>query len=462
MIGVIARCEIMLSSRRSKFDLLRCCYGGLCLLEFGGLAIISHELFRTGTGVVFQQYCGLFYRFLIAQQIVLIILLTLVFGAGAITDEKVRGTLQLLLAANASAVEIVLGKFLGRAAQTARFLVIGWPLLFTVAGFAGVPLVDLLLLIMGTIIFAVGIMALSILASVWFHQTRDAIFFVYAFACAGFSAWIFNLPGAVWTMTWLDAFNPHQHGALVIKPLIAWAGLAAGCLALASWRLWPAYLRQFQGSRRTQVRRFSLPALRDGENPVAWREHRVEGLGVLRPLRRVPTWFVAAIVALATFFSQVKTLVNVFSGGGQGWRVNRGADPISSQQLAAVFLVTLITAIRASGSIPRERQQQTWESFAANTFIDGRNRPRKVVGHFAKHGHLLVGVCGNRIADLVARRLRCIPGDHNLHRCNDLCMRRSGSHWCLEFIHSRQPVAKFAANIGLLRDRSAHAHHGGL
>src|SRR5262249_48306217 len=54
---------------------------------------------------------------ILAQQFLLIALVTPAFAAGAITDEKTRGTLQSLLTAHLTPAAIVLGKLFARAVQ---------------------------------------------------------------------------------------------------------------------------------------------------------------------------------------------------------------------------------------------------------------------------------------------------------------------------------------------------------
>ena len=65
------------------------------------------------------------------HKLLLLLLATPAYTAGAIPDEKTRGTLQYLLAADLTAWEILAGKLLGRIAQVALLALAALPLICT-------------------------------------------------------------------------------------------------------------------------------------------------------------------------------------------------------------------------------------------------------------------------------------------------------------------------------------------
>src|SRR6478735_6827021 len=109
MVGSLLYHDLLLSGRRNHLHYLRWVYAAwlifilLCLEFLGqGPAYAIGQFFRNGTvgsavmhgaQVIGAQFAGLF----IEQQSLLLFLLTPIFAAGAIVEEKRHGTLQMLL-----------------------------------------------------------------------------------------------------------------------------------------------------------------------------------------------------------------------------------------------------------------------------------------------------------------------------------------------------------------------------
>src|SRR5262249_13385901 len=90
---------------------------------------------RSATPVVAHNFVRLY----LVQQIFLLVLAAPAFAAGAVTDEKRRGTLEPLLTTALDARQVILGKLLGRSAQVASVALVGLPLFALCAGLAGLP-----------------------------------------------------------------------------------------------------------------------------------------------------------------------------------------------------------------------------------------------------------------------------------------------------------------------------------
>src|SRR5687768_3326246 len=93
--------EMLLGSRRNRQYVFRWTYAGLLLLELG--VFLLGYLFATWSGPAFRRlptftefanFARLFVEFFIGQHFILLLLVTPTVTAGAITDEKTRGTLQ--------------------------------------------------------------------------------------------------------------------------------------------------------------------------------------------------------------------------------------------------------------------------------------------------------------------------------------------------------------------------------
>src|SRR5947209_16670182 len=111
MVGPVLHQELLLGSRRNRLHVLRWVYAGWLVLQvfylflqFQGEEYSRAMARRFGGGggpvnrasapeVVGARFAEAF----VAQQLILLVLVTPPFVAGAITDEKRRGTLQHLL-----------------------------------------------------------------------------------------------------------------------------------------------------------------------------------------------------------------------------------------------------------------------------------------------------------------------------------------------------------------------------
>src|SRR5437773_11603371 len=112
MIGPVLSQELLLGSRRGRQQVFRRIYAGwliLQLLGFYWMYLMESNWLgsRMFGGDIDSEAAGVFgSRFtavLVSQQLLLLLLATPAYTAGAITDEKARGTLQYLLTADLSA-----------------------------------------------------------------------------------------------------------------------------------------------------------------------------------------------------------------------------------------------------------------------------------------------------------------------------------------------------------------------
>src|SRR5262249_44963195 len=159
--------------------------------------------------------------------------------AGAITDEKSRGTLEHLLTADLTSWEILVGKLCGRIAQVLVLVMAGMPLVALLAGYAGLGPLLVLAIFLVTLppVFSLG--AASLLASVWVRQTRDAVVSVYLLGAAG--AGLLLAVGRLDSLIPLAVLEPAwgsgELGELVRRFLLftlAWGSCGSVCLLLAA------------------------------------------------------------------------------------------------------------------------------------------------------------------------------------------------------------------------------------
>jgi ABC-type transport system involved in multi-copper enzyme maturation permease subunit len=388
MIGPVLHQELLLGSRRTRLVLFRRLYAGwlvlqLCLFWFIYLVTsnqIGNQLYGTGIDPdAAPVFVVTFLRLVVVQQLLVTLLATPAFTAGAITDEKARGTLQHLLTADLTSAEIILGKLLGRSSQVLLLVLAGLPMVALVAGYGGLNPVVLLAVMAVTLppLFALG--AVSLLASVWSRQTRDAVVGVYFLGLAALL--LLGLTGN------LDFFNPlyvlepawsghdvAELGRRLLLFLLAWGGSGGLCLVVAAWRLRRAYLRQLEGlGRPKRTRWWRAAAATVSDEPIRWKERHVEGLAPLAALRRVPRWLGVLLVFAATLTSSWGLLLAqkpadltaaelLTQLAAQNAALPDLAEVFWAQGLVAMLVASLVVGIRCSGAVTSEREGQTWEA----------------------------------------------------------------------------------------------------
>jgi ABC-type transport system involved in multi-copper enzyme maturation permease subunit len=416
MIGPVLHQEMLLGSRRNKLHILRWVYAGwlVVVVLFFYLQFFVVETQRNtvralggGTREVGRasapQVVGRhFSEFFVSQQVILLLLVTPPFVAGAITDEKRRGTLQHLLLTDLESRHIVLGKLLGRLGLVGLIFLAGMPLFGLLAGFGGIDPLTLLVVAASLVAPTIGICSATLLASVWCRQTRDAVLALYLAGIVGSIVvlWIggplrcFNPLYAVepaWSASTLR--NMREIGWRLGLSALAWTLVSVPCLTLAILRLRPVFVREIENSSTRRIRWFSAEREPVDDEPVRWRERYVEGLSPNATFRRIPTWLGIGLISLTTIVSSLlilylsfptgtspndvlQAVVNLDFAHAQS-RLPDAGEGFLIQSLLAMLLSSVIVGIRCSGAVTVERERQTWEALlltplSARSIIQGK------------------------------------------------------------------------------------------
>ncbi len=376
-------------------ELVRCCrHGRLVVLRriyaawlvaqwvvlcFNYLAASQSGLQASPAAV--SHFVGGYLEIFVVQHFLLLMLVTPPLVAGAIADERTKGTLALLLTTRLTAWEIVIGRLLGRLIQLGYLALVGMPFLCFMGGYGHLRLSPLLALPVVTVGLAFALGAAGLLASVRSAQTRDAVVRMYLWCVLALTsgaslAWglgqVIPLlrPGGAphtWSLRaeaalhWLsplyvlDTFwegsSPATLARRVLTAVLAWGIIGAALLGLAVWRFRPTSLRLLDGRRRG--RGGGRPRLRApvDDEPVRWKERVVAEAAILSGWSRVPRWLGVAVIFGSTL--------------GLSWAFLQQSDPervFLVQGLGMMFLFSLIMGIRTSGAISGERERQTWEA----------------------------------------------------------------------------------------------------
>jgi ABC-type transport system involved in multi-copper enzyme maturation permease subunit len=401
--GPVLFVELLLGSRRTRMHIFRGIYAGWLVLQFGFLFFI-YRAFEWTYGAATASFASEYVVLYVMQQLVLLALVTPALTAGGVTDEKERGTLQYLLAAEITASEIIVGKLIGRLAGVASIFIIGLPFLLFVGSFTGMGALGILLVLGQTLLALIGLGGASVLASVWARQTRDAVLGLYAFVavCFGVQQLVIYIAGTfpprpagfvqLAMQSLAELLRPFSPGYLLEPALagdsagellrrfsrqaIAWLSVGGVGTMLAILRMRPAYIRQLEGAgkRKRQLIWTARPPV-DAE-PIRWKERFVVGLAPLPWFRYIPRWLGLILVVLATLLvglsiagadvglGPIEFLIARFSGELD---YSMMGTPLAAkfflwQGIGVILLAATIVGIRCSGAITGERERHTWEA----------------------------------------------------------------------------------------------------
>jgi ABC-type transport system involved in multi-copper enzyme maturation permease subunit len=434
MVGAVLRQELLLGSRRNRLRAFRWAFAAWLLLlilfcyarfqaeqvhhRINALNARVNAMARVGNNpaawrnlppdprpndVSAPTFVGGLFTDVFARQLLLLLALaTPVFVAGAITDEKRRGTLPQLLTTDLDTRHILLGKLLGRTAQVLLIALTGLPPFALLAGFAGLGPVQVLMLAAALAGPLFALASAAVLASVLCRQTRDAILALYAVGVpCGLVVWYVGGPLEVLNpLSVLDAAWGPAGGMAEAWRLLAWSAgcyLAVGgaCLGLAVWQVRPALRREIEGRtpQSGPARWYQAARVSVGDDPVRWRERHVEGLAPGPALRRIPRWLAITAIATATTVSSLTILACSMPPGkdladlaGAVLAANPAAleaalpdaaEGFLVQSLVVMLLASLVVGVRCSGAVTGERERQTWEALlltplSAAQILDGK------------------------------------------------------------------------------------------
>lgn len=394
---------MLLGGRRNRLHVLRWLYAALLVVEVLGCGIVlvnedwtrarqaqmvpGQVLNRTSWAeIAGDRFASLFVR----QQMIILLLITPAFVAGAITDEKKSGTLQYLALTDLESRHVVLGKLVARLCQVALVMIAGMPLFAVMAGFGGIPWESMLFVLLVLLMPMFGLSAATILMSVYCKQTRDAVMGLYViFFVVGVIGYLVGGPFAyldpiyVLDKAWgpRNSLQLYGHDGAFERLLIAgviWGTIGAVCTVVAAARMMPVYLKGMESLRPEQSAWYNAGRESVPEEPVRWRETQVEGIAPFAGLRRVPQWLGIALIVLASTATSLlvlylakdpKAKVADVMRASLDMNVRKSSELLPGasegfflQGLGAMFLASLVVGIRCSGSIAQEREKQTWEA----------------------------------------------------------------------------------------------------
>ncbi len=409
-LGPILRCELRLVAQRAKSYRQRASLAIALSLAVGTSLLFVQ---RATGGSLSVQETALFAEYVFSGvatiQVVLTIGLVPALVAVTIAQERERRTLESLLATRLSSAEIVLNKLFGGLVQYAACLLTTLPIMILLSLLGGIDPRLVLLTHAGTAAIAFFVGGLSILVSTSERRAGRALNLSVGLAMAWFilPAVLQDLLPRVSPLSWHwvrsynawflasspisvgEALTRSGIGSRFIDSIVWMIGLQLcfGC-AFIFWsivRLRRSARRQAEGEgaqnrfshvwTRLRRRLFRRPPC--GEDPVLWKEihtSRVPGLAEI--LAALCALSLVGLIGYGTYYFGRPAFIEVYT---QGFGTS-GPDPKRTEFngfLGLVsswveFLLLLIVAGVAAGSVTGERARDTWESLIA-TPLGGRD-----------------------------------------------------------------------------------------
>ncbi len=376
MVGPVFALELLRERRRGRYSgLLPWAYAGLLGMQvlMSWVDVVKREPSRLTAlrPQVFLLPSGS--SGLAAQHFVVLFLLTPALAAPAFSEEKAKGILTDLFTTALTSWDIVLGKLLGRSLRSLQVLLAGLPVLWAVAGHAGLSLAFCAALLLLTLLAVVAVTALALAAAVGSRHASGAVLGTYALLGLGAFAVLWVPVPALDPFRTLTACwgNPENSTAVrsLLEATLAWGLVTATGLGAAVWLLRPVHARQMEGrGGKGLVPVAERPPV--GDDPIRWKEYHTEGLAPLPVLRRVPRWVGLGAVLFLSFAGPFLALSTAQRRRGSAYP--ELFPEFVVQALLFLLIATLIVAVRSATAVTGERERQTWDSLRL-TPLDGRD-----------------------------------------------------------------------------------------
>lgn len=333
-------------------------------------------------------------------QVVLVCLLSPLFMAGAIGQERAGQTYNILLTTPLSNLQIVLGSLCGRLFFIMTLLLSGLPLYAVLLIFGGVPVWSVVVSFSVAACTALLVGAVAVTLSVLRAGGRKAVFsFVIAVAAYMVGAYLLDVTllrriGTPNTTTWLTGLHPllvleaslnsanygppaaetlaHLPGFLrfyLAKPFAAFATICGGLgfvmvifcavvlrsIGQGEWRIvrWAKSQLRVPVAAGGERRR---PARDVWANPIAWREAATRGRGASGVVARTGFAVVGLLLGAALIFLYHIDMLPKLPGTNKAEVFHR---VLFALLLLEVSIITLVALYMSAGCVSREREDGT-------------------------------------------------------------------------------------------------------
>jgi ABC-type transport system involved in multi-copper enzyme maturation permease subunit len=328
---------------------------------------------------------------ILLMQNIAVLVLTPIYMAASIQEERDKRTFPLLFTTHLTARSIVLGKWLSRCAHVGTILLAGLPVLSFVQLWGGIdmPMIAanfcntaMLLLVVGALGMTIAIRGRSLIRAVFSTYVILSMTFMCCWVPQGF------LSGAFALLLAPHGGEPNSYAIMWLEAImltVVYGALTFSFLKHAGIRL--ERLRHDEGPRferadwtglnvpRNRFRRW--PAF--SENVIAWKERYLDqNITVISPYMFLVFVATLAVGYLSAWITQHSI------GGPVSREVVTMHGVFKFVLLANFFIYLLLVAWRVTGSIVRERQQQTLEPLLTLPLSRREILNQKIVGNLQR------------------------------------------------------------------------------
>lgn len=290
-----------------------------------------------------QQFADTFSLTFFMVQLTIVILLTPIFVAGSVFEERETRSGEVLLTTDLTRKEVFYGKFLARVVQVIMVVAAGMPVLALTLLWGGVSIFFIIAGYVVTFmcIFSSGAIAVSVSGSS--ETFREAVLKAYAYILV---IDVLVFPASPFLL--IAGMREEMGAGVCVGVIFVPVQLVITLVALGHGLRWLrlAMLRQRRrvtAELAAQMSRRKPPVAE--ENPLFWKERYVGG----------PTEIVSGTIMMAGVGGIVGVMIVVLLGAGvfpAGW-VSIYATPL------ALGAAAVVIGLSAAGGVARERQKNT-------------------------------------------------------------------------------------------------------
>jgi ABC-type transport system involved in multi-copper enzyme maturation permease subunit len=379
IFGPVLFYDLVRQARNRRFVALRFLYA-LFLVSLLGAIWASLTKFGSavpdnrGGASIAQSY----FDYFMVVQFVVVVLLTPAYVAGAIADEKERGTLDFMLATDLGNREIVLSKLVSRLANLSLIVLTSLPIVAILQFLGGIDPNLVLAVFAVTVLTMISLACISILFSVLCQRSGQAVRWVYLLLvvfCLGppahrgaFSYW--DAGSFITFLKQVRSAGGAGTLATSLPELVRNYAYFHGAVALSCTLLAVALLRRVARAQavtkavrvRTDMLIWSRPPIR--AQALLWKELHCGG-------GRLPAWVAALWMAaklVSTLVLAYIVVIGYWLPFYYGSGVYRADQHLAMNGFFSVanFIVGSLTivavALRASACISGERSKQTLDT----------------------------------------------------------------------------------------------------
>ena len=398
MVAAIARKELLASGRQGRLFAIRAVH----LVVLAGIAIpaILAQVRQSsiGTNAFAKSGAGLeFARVFGVVELIAILLMAPALAIGAISRERVEGSLDLLHAAGTRPIAIAGGKFAARVGILALFAISGFPMLLVGTLLGGIGGEMVLLIVCHTLAAAAVATAIGLAVSGAIRQTIPAIVVAYGllFGCYAVAPLLAETAASNFGRTPLAgalvaAVSPIYAVAIAGSPgvprLHEWLSLVTQLAAAAVLLLlaaWGSRMKEEEAARRisdagVELLEGNIPRLRGKRpqrlsravtgNPIAWIDARAIRRNLAPRLVRLLFLIVGGSVAVLSLIFSI---------------LDRAPEDARAPLAFLICGAALVVVLSSSGAISSERERKTLGLLRLTSLSPGEIVAGKIGGLWA-------------------------------------------------------------------------------